>query len=126
MSYFESKNVFFYKFFYHYLKDPVLVKFLLNRKANVTAKDDKCQTALHHAVINTTPNTQVSQIVELLLSADACPTTADEKQQTPLHLIFCKGKISLITTVGAELKHPTSFMSYHFSLNRRFFVFGNP
>ena len=34
-------------------QDPVLVKFLLNRSADVAVKDNNAQTALHHAVINT-------------------------------------------------------------------------
>ena len=52
-------------------QDAALVKCLLLNRADVHAKDSNEKTALHHAVLNTEPNAQVSQVVELLLNGGA-------------------------------------------------------
>ena len=69
-------------------QDPSLVKLLIKKGANVDEKDSKGLTALHHAVLSTTPNGHISQVIELLLAAGANPYESDNLGRSSLHLAF--------------------------------------
>ena len=73
--------------------DCEIVRYLLQKGANVNAKDRKLVTPLHVAVTKKCGRLQKSTIscsvVKLLLDAGADPNAKDEKADTPLDKVWC-------------------------------------
>ena len=78
-----------------------LINFLLGKGANIEARDDMGQTALHRAA-----ERGLTPIVGLLFSRGANIEAKDKSNQTPLHLASLSGEVStveLLLNKGANI-----------------------